>query len=449
MTDQKSPEFRAPFFRSPGFKLLLIAALTIAMAVPLFFVQLVLTEREGRAQEAAQDIATGWGGSQIVAGPLLFVPYETNDQEIIDGRVVQSTSRHTAVILPSALDINANAQTQERWRGIFAVPVFRSGISLRAHFDKDALAHAAPPGAKVLWSEAYASVQIADVRGLAGNIQLDVNGTKQPFEPGMGSDVPTANGIHAPLGLAAMPDQLNLQAAIPLRGSRELSFAPLGKETSARVSSNWVSPSFFGDFLPGSRRIGKGGFDASWDVPYLARGMAQTFLSPNSAVQSLFGSTFGVKFYRPVDFYQLVERSLKYAMLFVGLAFIVFFVAELVAGRRLHGVQYTLIGAAQVLFYLLLLSLAEHIGFRVAYSLAAGATVLLTGLYASSAFAGILRATVLSVVLGGLYALLYVILIQEDYALLIGTGVLFAALGTTMFATRRIDWARVAVPSAG
>ncbi len=449
MIDQTSAQPRAPLFRSPGFKLLVIAALTIAMAVPLFFVQLVLSEREGRAQEAAQDIAGGWGGAQVVAGPMLFVPYESDDRQIVDGRVVQSKSRHTIAILPSALDIDATAQTQERRRGIFAVPVFRSAISLRARFDKDVLAHAAPPGAHMLWDQASVSVQIADVRGLTGNIRLDVNGTKRAFEPGLGVDGSAQPGIHAPLGLTAEPDRLNLQTAIPLRGSRELSFAPLGKETSARLSSNWQSPSFFGDFLPGMRRIGKAGFDASWEVPYLARGMAQTFGAPAVALQSMFGSTFGVKFYRPVDFYQLVQRSLKYAMLFVGLAFLVFFVAELVAGRRLHGVQYTLIGAAQVLFYLLLLSLAEHIGFRTAYSVAAGATVALTGLYAASAFASLIRAGVLSVVLGGLYALLYVILIQEDYALLIGTGVLFAALGTTMFATRKIDWARVAMPSVG
>jgi len=448
MTVNASPEPRAPFFRSPGFKLLLIVALTIAMAVPLFFVQLTLAEREGRAQEAAIDIATGWGGSQIVAGPVLFVPYETTEQEIVDTHMVQTTQRHTAVLLPTALNISAHADTQERWRGIFAVPVFRSAISLHARFDGKALASAAPAGAHVLWNEAYASVQIADVRGLAGNIQLDVNGTKQAFEPGVGVDGSNAPGIHAPLALSSVPDQLDLQTDIPLRGSRELSFAPLGKETSARLTSAWQSPSFFGDFLPGARRIGADGFDATWDVPYLARGMAQNFTSPENALNSLFGSTFGVRFYRPVDFYQLVQRSLKYAMLFLGLSFLVFFVAELVAGRRLHAVQYTLIGAAQVLFYLLLLSLAEHIGFLAAYALAAGATVAVTGLYAMSAFASAMRALVLSLVLGGLYALLYVILIQEDYALLIGTGVLFAALATTMFMTRRIDWARVAAPSA-
>src|SRR6185312_2190333 len=152
-----------------------------------------------------------------------------------------------------------------------------------------------------------------------------------------------------------------------LRGSREMSVSPLGKRTTATIAAAWGSPSFFGAFLPTERKISDKAFTASWTVPYLARGFGQSFDTPEEALQNILSPSFGVRFYQPVDHYQLVERSLKYAVLFVALAFLVFFVVETVSAQRLHAVQYALIGAAQVLFYLLLLSLAEHIGFASAY----------------------------------------------------------------------------------
>lgn len=429
--------------RSPGFKLFLIAILTVVMVVPLLFIQLALSDRQERAGEAAQDIASGWGGAQTIAGPVLFVPYESTVTSTVDGRNVQTTERFTAVLLPSTLNLDARADTDTRWRGIFPVPVYRAAISLHAQFDKAALASLVPEGAHALWDQAYVSVLVSDVRGLAGNITLNANGREIGFRPGIGVDGATTAGIHAPLGLSAMPDSMTLAADFTVRGSRELSLASLGQQTTAHLTSPWPDPSFFGVFLPSTHRISKTGFDASWTIPYLARGYAQSFSATDTALTAIPSATFGVRFYQPVDLYQLVERSLKYSILFVGLAFLVFFVAELIVGRRLHGAQYTLIGAAQVLFYLLLLSFAEHIGFAAAYAAAAAATVVLTSLYAVSAFASRRRAAALFAVLSALYGLLYVILVQEDYALLIGAVVLFFALCVTMYATRRMDWSRI------
>ncbi|HEY2032044.1 MAG TPA: cell envelope integrity protein CreD, partial [Rhizomicrobium sp.] len=419
--------------------------------MPLFIIQIALMDREGRSVEAAGDIASGWGGTQVIGGPMLFIPYEVTDNSTVDanGRSVSLTKRMTAVLLPTALKLDVDAQSGQRWRGIFPVPVYRAKVKMDARFDRSALAGVTPPGARVLWNEASAVTSISDVRGLADNIPMQVNGHSTAFEPGLGQEGSFAGGIHAPLHLTAIPDGLTLDTSFTLRGSRELSFAPLGQRTTSSLRSNWADPSFFGAFLPGDRTVRDGGFEASWTIPDLARGFGQRFESPAAAMRSVLDSTFGVRFYQPVDFYQLVQRSLKYAVLFVGLAFLVFFVTELVVDRRLHAAQYTLIGAAQVLFYLLLLSFAEHIGFGAAYFLAAAATVVLTALYALSAFASRMRALSLFGILSGLYALLYVILIQEDYALLIGALVLFFALGATMFVTRRIDWSRVAPAGAG
>ena len=414
------------------------------MVVPLFFISLALDGREERAAGAASDVASGWGTAQVVAGPVVFVPYEYKVETVVDGKTLVSTHREEAAVLPTSLAIDAKANVETRWRGIFEVPVYRSAIGLKAVYTRASFNNLFPQDAAIFWNEAYVSVLVSDPRGLDSNVSMRVNDHMAVFEPGIGSMSKSASGIHAPLGLAGLPQTLRLQADIGLRGSRELSFAPLGEQTLAHVRSGWPDPSFFGNFLPAERKVGEKGFTAAWSVPYLARGYAQGFGSATDAMPLLSSSNFGVRFYQPVGFYQLVERSLKYAILFVGLSLLVFFVTELVSVKRLHVMQYALIGAAQVLFYLLLLSFAEHIGFGLSYLAAAAATIAMTAAYAASAFKSYPRAAVLAVLLGTLYALLYVILRQEDYALLIGALLLFFALGATMFATRKVDWYRVA-----
>ncbi|HUO89520.1 MAG TPA: cell envelope integrity protein CreD [Rhizomicrobium sp.] len=436
-------------FRSPGLKFLAIAALTVAMAIPLFFINLALADREQSANGAAIDIATGWGGTQTVAGPVLVVPYTVEREEIIDGKTVRQTERLNAVLLPEDLNVDASAVEETRWRGIFSVPVYRAGIGLRATFAKAAILAAVPPDATVLWEQVSASVLVTDAHGLADNVALKVNGRTVMFQPGSnigqysgtdtGGAMSTLSGMSAPLGLT-QADNLEIDTRFTLRGSRELSFAPLGRRTTAHMRSGWPSPSFFGAFLPTERHVDKDGFTASWVVPYLARGFGQSFDSIPQAASFLLTPASGVKFYQPVDHYQLVDRSLKYAILFIALAFLIFFVAETVSPNRLHVVQYALVGAAQALFYLLLLSFSEHIGFALAYLIGATATVVLTSLYAVSALADKARAAALSIILAALYALLYVILNAEDFALLIGSCLLFVALAATMYVTRGVDW---------
>ncbi len=431
-----------PATRSPGLKFIIVIVLTAAMAVPLFLIQLALSDRESTASQAAQDVASGWGGPQTVAGPMLFVPYTIISNTIVNGGPVQQQIRETAVLLPETLDVRADATAGERWRGIFKVPVYRANIAMRAKFSRAAISTLMPTGAVPLWNQAFVAISFSDAHGVADNVTLQANGRSIAFQPGLGAG--SAAGIHAPVDLSAITQDIDLQTNFVLRGSRELSVVPLGQRTTAAINSPWTSPSFFGTFLPTEHEIGGNGFRAGWTVPYLARGFGQSFATSEEALQTIPGSAFGVRFYQPVDHYQLVQRSLKYAVLFVALAFLIFFVAETVSVRRLHAIQYALVGAAQVLFYLLLLSFSEHIGFALAYGIGACATVALTGLYSLSVLGSAVRSAVLTVMLGTLYALLYVILNAEDYALLIGSSVLFAALAITMYLTRNIDWYRAA-----
>jgi inner membrane protein len=437
-----------PALRSPGLKFFIIAGLTVVMAIPLFFIQLALSDREQTAAGAVTDIAAGWGGPQVVAGPMLLVPYTVVKQSTVAGNQVEITQRFTAVLLPEALDVKVNASSGTRSRGIFSIPIYRADISMHATFDKGLLATLAPRGATVLWDEVRTAVRVSDAHGLADNVTLVVNGRSLAFGPGVDVDDARFAGIQVPLGLTG-PADLKLDTRFTLRGSREFSISPLGRRTTAMIQSPWASPSFFGAFLPTERDVSRDGFKASWVVPYLARGFDQAFSSGADAMQMLPQPAFGARFYQPVDYYQLVERSLKYAILFVALSFLVFFVIETVSPQRLHAVQYALVGAAQVLFYLLLLSFSEHVGFALAYLVAAAATVILTSLYAISALAGAARAAILCAILSALYGLLYVILNAEDYALLIGSTLLFAALAATMFVTRKINWYALASAPAG
>jgi inner membrane protein len=319
-----------PTFRSPGFKFLLIVILTVAMAVPLFFIQLALSDREQTAAGAATDVASGWGGAQVVAGPVFLVPYNVVRQNVVNGQPVQVEQHFTAMLLPENLNMNVQAVSDNRWRGIFEVPVYKAAIAMHATFDKAAMAAAVPPDAKILWNEATASIRVSDAHGLADNVALKVNGRAVAFEPGVDVDDARFSGIKAHLALTG-PADLVLDTKFMLRGSREFSLSPLGRRTTASVRSDWASPSFFGAFLPTDRKITKEGFTASWTVPYLARGFGQNFQSASGAMDMLLTAGFGARFYQPVDHYQLVERSLKYAILFVALAFLVFFVVETVS----------------------------------------------------------------------------------------------------------------------
>jgi inner membrane protein len=427
---------------------LLIAVLTIVMGVPLFLIDVALWDRQDRAGEAASDVGSGWGGPQTVAGPMLVVPYQYTTQSTVDGRTVQTTSQSEAVILPAALTMRAKVDTSTRWRGIFPVPVYRGAIGMDAQFDKQTIAAGLPTDSKILWDQAQIVILVSDPHGLAENVFIDANGRKLAFEPGLSASAANVGGIHADFPLDKIPESLTLHTTLALHGSRELNLAPLGRQTEAQMQSGWRDPSFSGAFLPTDRSISSAGFTANWTIPYLARGFAQSFSSLPLAVQAVQTSDLGVKFYQPVDLYQMVARSLKYAVLFVGLAFLIFFITELLTGAGLHPVQYALIGLAQVLFYLLLLSFAEHVGFTLAYVVAAAATLAMTTLYASTVLGNVSRAGILAGLLAALYGLLYVILIQEDYALLVGAVVLFCSLGATMFATRRIDWSSTSARAA-
>jgi inner membrane protein len=235
---------------------------------------------------------------------------------------------------------------------------------------------------------------------------------------------------------------------LAFNGSVSLSVAPVGRETRVAFGSDWPHPSFSGAFLPDERRIGPQGFTAAWRIPHLARSVPEAWSLTEAGLERLQPHAFGVTMIDPVDFYSLVNRAAKYGIMFVALGFMAVFCLELVSVRRVHAVQYLFTGLALVFFYVLLLSLAEHLGFTLAYLAASVATGAMLSLYVGLALSSAARGLIMLAVFAAIYVILFLILQLEDYALLAGAILGFVALTTVMFVTLRVDWSGAAARPA-
>jgi len=440
--------FFASLVRSPSFKFVLVGALVLFISALTGVVWLLSAERQSRANSVQAEIAHDWGGGQRILGPYLIVPYTLKTQRLVDGKAVDMEVTRQAVFLPDTLNVSGNAQAQMRRRSIYDVTVYQGKLTLEGQYGPADLSLVEPETpASIRWQDAFIALGIQDVSGLKNNVQLQTGGQKIDFEPsaGLADEAGRVNGIHARLnplagglkGGAPLPYKIELA----LNGSSSLAFAPAGRETAVVLDSNWPHPSFTG-FLPVSRTMSGQGFSANWSVPYLARDVPQAWTgAPQAIVLDRFvGKDLGVDLFVPVDFYALVERALKYGFLFVAAAFGGVFVLEVLSGRRVHPIQYIFVGIAIVIFYVLLLSLSEHIGFSAAYLAASLATGVMISAYVGMAMESLRRWLTMLGIFGVLFGLLYMILQLEDYALLAGSIAGFVLLTATMFATLRVNW---------
>lgn len=456
----------SPASRSLGVKLLLVGVLAVLMGVPALMVFGLVWDRSSRADSVMNEVAYDAGGVQVVHGPMLIVPVRephfvpavvASGQTVgvptpvteaarpagsVPGRI--EWQRRAIVIFPDMLRIDADMAVELRRRSIFEVPVYTTALDIDFAFDRLEL----PPlveGSEVLWSEARIAVAFGDVRGIRENITLTYGEDEAGamFEPGLGDDVagqPFAAAVSVPTeGRIAPGRAANLNMRVSLGGGRSLRFAAVGRQTDVSLTSNWPHPSFQGQFLTTENEVREDGFEARWSVPYLARSLRQSMWSEGLGYGALSSTEMGVDLVLPGSPYQRVGRALKYAVMFVGFVFFGFFLFEAASSKRVHAAQYVLVGAAQVVFYLLLLAFAEQFDFNSSYAGAAGATVLLTALYASFTF-GLLRGFAALLIFAAIYGLLYVLMMQEDYALLIGSVTAFLAIALMMILTRNVDW---------
>ena len=259
---------------------------------------------------------------------------------------------------------------------------------------------------------------------------------------------PIASGVSTLIPLQNISEGFAFSIDLPISGGGGLYFSPIGETTHAAIQADWPSPSFQGDYLPDTRDIQKDNFSAQWRIPYLARDLPRSFLVNESLANLDRNKRFGAEFVTTGSPYQSVNRALKYALMFLGIVLLTLFLFEAATGERAHPAQYILLGSAQVIFYVLLLALAEHMTFAAAFALTAGATVILSGLYTATVFHSLLRGIIAFGAFSGSYALIYLLMKSEDYALLIGSITAFAALALTMFVTRNLDWYGVRITSS-
>jgi inner membrane protein len=441
---------------SPAFKFFLICGLILVLTIPLLLVWGLVNERENRAEGVRASVANEWGRPQYIDGPLLVVPY-TVKRIVSDGeKRVDEIVERRAVFLPKSLKISGKATTKLLHRSIYDVAVYTGLIDFEGTFQAPDLADVVANVETVRWRDAVLAVAISDVSGLKTAADLTIDGTeKLAFEPSIGVSSAQGGGIHVRLapatGLFEVPGGgsdapvagikgFNFKFSLTLNGSSELTFAPVAQATVVELTSDWRDPSFMGAFLPNDRVLNPAAFAARWHIPHLARSVPQSWSLAEQPLERMKSYAFGVRFVVPVDFYQLVTRAAKYAMMFLATAFMAVFLLEISSRRPVHPVQYLFVGLTMIFFYVLLLSLAEQIGFLRAYILAAAATGGLIATYVAKVQESIAKGAVMAGVLLLLYGLLYMILQLEDYALIAGAIAGFLMLAIVMFATLNVDW---------
>jgi inner membrane protein len=443
--------------QSISVKIAIVSLLVGVLLVPLIMVWAVVAERSGRREEAAREVGATWGGAQQVGAVVLTVPYQAR---VKDGVGNFQTVERRARFLPEKLDIDTQLKPETRYRGIFPVTVYRAPLTLSGSFRRPDVAKLGLDESTILWDQATIAFGTTFTKGVSPDARLLWNDDPLELEPAPDTAAGLfAHGLAARvpgLGKAAADRDLSFQITFDLRGTGTLQFQPAGKITTVSLKSTWREPSFTGAFLPDARDTTPHGFTAAWRVGHFGRGYPQAWLDDeikneanrygDGLSSSVSAAAFGVDLVTSVDLYQQTERSVKYGVLFVSLTFGIFLLMELLRGRRVHPVQYLLVGGALLVFYLLLLSLAEHIGFGPAYLAAATATVGLIGMYATHAFRSGREGGQAGAAIAGLYSVLFVLLRLEDYALLMGAVLLFTVLATVMYLTRRVDWYALVVP---
>jgi inner membrane protein len=421
-------------------KLGAIVFITLVLLIPTSMIRSLITEREATQNEAIKEVSSKWAEQQTISGPFVSIPYyryvkEVSPKDSAEKIVQVKDYLH---ILPSQLNISGNINPEKRYRGIYEIVVYNSKLEISGTFNKFVLAALDIQPKDISFDKAEFVVGIDDLRGIEEQINLSWNNESISFNPGVSSDDVVKSGINAVVKMDPKDSSTyQFKLSLNLKGSQLLYFTPVGKVTDINLSSDWPNPSFNGAFLPDKREISEKGFKANWNILHLNRNFPQVWTGSQHTISK---SSFGIDLILPVDNYQKSYRSIRYAILFIGFTFLVFFFIEVLNKVFIHPVQYILVGVALIVFYTLLLSFSEHMKYNLAFIISALSTLLLIAGYVKA----ILKSSQLSLLISGiltvLYTFIFVIIQLQDYALLIGSIGIFIILGLVMYFSRKIDW---------
>ncbi|MGJ4788470.1 cell envelope integrity protein CreD [Leptospira koniambonensis] len=426
---------------SIGVRVFILGGMLFGFVIPLFMMGSLVSERQDRSREAVQEMNSKWGASQVIAGPFLVIPYklEKTKKTVQDEEEVDSESGEV-FILPENLTVDSNLKAEKRKRSIYETVLFSGDFKMEGSFKSPSITDFPARTKTILWSQARVILSVSDPKGIGKDVKFNVAGNETSLQPGSSSYLFPA-GLHTKLNPKEGNGNISFSLNIPLKGSDSIYVAPVGKSSSIKMHSDWKDPSFEGSILPSERSVSEKGFNAAWESSYFARNYPQVIQDmTGSYTESIINSAYGVRFIIPADHYLKSERSLKYAILFLMASFALFFLLEIFGGKTLHPLQYLMIGAAMLVFYVLNLSLSEHIGFNLAYICASVSVSGLISYYATSVLKDKKRGYLAGGYFTILYTFLYVILASEENALLLGSLAVFFALAGLMHLTRNIDW---------
>ncbi|HEX3835439.1 MAG TPA: cell envelope integrity protein CreD [Steroidobacteraceae bacterium] len=418
---------------SASVKAAILIGIALLLLIPLSLLQNLVAERVSQRDSAVSSVAHGWGDRQWLSGPIIAVPVTSGDDNV---------SPHDWYVLPDILDFTVDLQVQQAPRavGTYRVPVYVAHVRATGEFDiarEISRLNRSDPGLRVHLSQARLLLPVNDLRGLRS--LHSASREFQDFEPSAGFPIPTLAATLSP-GTDVSTGRHGFDLTFDVAGTQALQFLPLARTMRVHSRGNWPDPGFTAGFLPLEHRIDAAGFSANWQILDFNRSYGDRWFQDSVAAPTILNSGFGIDLVQPVDIYQRSTRAVKYGGLFIALSFMTLFLVESRQRRPIHPIQYGLMGLALSVFYLLLLALSEHIGFSGAYVLATISLCTLVGLYLAGALANAGAGVASGTIFAATYALLYLLVTTDNYALLAGSIALFTILTVVMLMTRRLDW---------
>ncbi|MFD0965013.1 cell envelope integrity protein CreD [Pseudofulvibacter geojedonensis] len=432
-------------------RMIMIATIILVLLIPLAFVKELIREREFRQTDVVNEINEKWGSEVTLYGPILKVPYKTYKEKSVfnpDTKqyVVEKESfMNYAYFFPKKLDYNAQAKSKTKKRNNFESVVYESNITITGAFNKPNFSSKSIKDEDIIWNKSSIVFKTSNLKGIKSQVAIQLNKHSYDFETNYHSekqnryDLDELESSYLKLENLDFSKPQSFTMNLAYNGSKSMKFIPIGKTTTAKMTSNWVNPSFTGNFLPQDEgeKVSKDGFKANWKVLDINRPFSQQFFNH---LPNLNEYAFGTNFIVPVDEYQKSDRSTKYGFMVIGLTFLIFFLIQTMSKINIHPFQYVMIGVALVMFYTLLISISEHSSFLKAYLIAGTAVITLITLYSKSILKNIKFPVLIGTCLTVLYGFIFVIIQLENYALLVGSVGLFTILAVVMFVSRKIDW---------
>lgn len=415
-------------------KIVSVGILILVLLLPASMIKNLIRERQTRRDSVVREIGEKWGASQTITGPFITIPFKTFFKD--EAGKIQYDLNYLH-ILPETLNITGEIDPQVRYRSLFEAVVYNAKLNFTGNFKLPSSSQLNIDSNNILWNKAYLSLGITDMRGIQDKIDIVFNKTVYNANPGLKTTDLAEAGVSTQLKRLSPNEANSFSFDLNLNGSEQVRFIPVGESNSVQINSNWASPSFNGAFLPVSREVDKDGFSATWKVLHLNRNYPQFW---EGAHYKVTPSSFGMKLILTADIYQKSMRLAKYSIMFLVFTFLTFFFSEVINKQRIHPIQYLFIGMAILIFYILVLSLSEHIHFNYAYILSAISITLIISGYAKAIVANSRFALTILGLLTILYGYLFIVLQLEDYALILGSVGLLFIIAIVMYMTRQINW---------